>query len=451
MTRNSETQKRLAEELHAILPDAPLSLTCSSTEAEIIKYTHNGSGYAQVVFFNLMYDFAQKHGCNWNSIQRAIEADPMISNRYARPVHKSGRGAGGHCFIKDIAALRAEYGKALGDTAGLALLEALERKNIDLLRGSGKDLDLLLAVYGEDAISNIKPREVPKLGSVRGDVRLLIATETLDQADPLLGFFHRWIEEFARHASRVHVICLGQGAKNLPSNVSEHSLGKESLPAGRQGLVGSRFAKRVRYSMRLIYYAWKYRKEYDDVLIHLSPEYILVAGLLWKALGKRVGFWHNDTEALVRARIAVALSDVLFYSRDDAFVARYAHARKIPMGVDVEMYEIADRSGGMRSLLFLGRITEKKRLDIVLSALARLAEKKVKFSFDIYGPAGAGDEQYLERIRSKFSALEQKGLIAFKGSVPHGETPSIYAAHGVFVHMGSRRGLNKTLLATTPS
>src|SRR3989344_1223860 len=351
LTRNSETQKRLAEELHAILPDAPLSLTCSSTEAEIIKYTHNGSGYAQVVFFNLMYDLAQKHGCNWNAVQRAIEADPMISNRYARPVHKSGRGAGGHCFIKDIAALRAEYGKALGDTAGLALLEALERKNIDLLRGSGKDLDLLLAVYGEDAISNIKPREVPKLGSVRGDVRLLIATETLDQADPLLGFFHRWIEEFARHASRVHVICLGQGAKNLPSNVSEHSLGKESLPAGRQGLVGSRFAKRVRYSMRLIYYAWKYRKEYDDVLIHLSPEYILVAGLLWKALGKRVGFWHNDTEALVRARIAVALSDALFYSRDDAFVARYAHARKIPMGVDVEMYEIADRSGGLRSLL----------------------------------------------------------------------------------------------------
>lgn len=444
LTRNSEAQKRLAEELHGILPDAPFSLTCSSTEAEVIKYTHNGSGYAQIVFFNLMYDLAQKYGCNWNSIQRAIEADPMISNRYARPVHKSGRGAGGHCFIKDIAALRVEYGKALDDAAGSALFEALERKNIDLLRGSGKDLDLLLNVYGEEAISNVKLREVPKLGSVRGDVRLLIATETLDQDDPLLGFFHRWIEEFARHASRVHVVCLGQGKKDLPPNVSEHSLGKESAR-------GSRFSKRILYSLRLIHYAWKYRREYNDVLVHLSSEYILVTGLLWKALGKRVGFWHNDAEASLRTRIAIALSDVLFYSSDNAFVAKYAHARKIPMGVDVGMYEAAGRRAENRSLLFLGRITEKKRLDVVLSALGHLTEKGVKFSFDIYGPAGAGDERYLESLRSKFSRLERKNPIEFKGSIPHQETPAVYAAHGIFIHVGSRRGFNKTLLEAAVS
>ena len=142
---------------------------------------------------------------------------------------------------------------------------------------------------------------------------------------------------------------------------------------------------------------------------------------------------------------------MLFYSRDDAFVARYPHARKIPTGVDVEAYEAVERSAPARSLLFLGRITEKKRLDVVLSAFARLAEKGVKFSFDIYGPAGAGDEQYLESIRSKFLALEQNGFITFKGSVPHGETPSIYAAHGVFVHMGSRRGFNKTLFEAAAS
>ena len=444
LTRNSEEQKRIAEDLHAILPTAPFFLTCSSTEAEVIKYAHNGSGYAQVVFFNLMYDLAQKHGCNWNSIQRAVEADPMISNRYARPVHKSGRGAGGHCFIKDVAALRGEYGKVLGDKAGASLLEAMERKNIELLRGSGKDLDLLADVYGEGVLTGAKPHEVPRLGSVRGDVRLLIVTEALDRADPLLGFFHRWIEEFARHASRVHVVSLGQGEKNLPSNIAEHSLGKETAR-------GSRIAKRVRYSLRFLYYAWKYRREYDDVLVHLSPEYLLIAGALWRILGKRVGFWYNDAEAPLRARIAVALSDVLFYSSPDSYAARFPHARRMPMGVDADAYEVADRKADPRSLLFLGRLTAKKRLDTILAALARLAEKDLRFSFDIYGAPGTGDEPHLNELRSKFAELERKNLVSFRGSVLHDRTPVVYASHDIFVHMGSRRGFNKTLLEALAS
>ncbi|TSC60922.1 MAG: UDPglucose 6-dehydrogenase, partial [Parcubacteria group bacterium Athens0416_74] len=48
LTEDSPRQKTVAEKLHAILPDAPFSQTCSSTEAEIIKYSHNGSGYTQI-------------------------------------------------------------------------------------------------------------------------------------------------------------------------------------------------------------------------------------------------------------------------------------------------------------------------------------------------------------------------------------------------------------------
>jgi UDPglucose 6-dehydrogenase len=50
-----------------ILPVAPHSVICSSLEAEIIKYSHNGSGYVQVVFFNMMYDLAKKNGSGLGS------------------------------------------------------------------------------------------------------------------------------------------------------------------------------------------------------------------------------------------------------------------------------------------------------------------------------------------------------------------------------------------------
>ncbi len=448
LTNNSEIQKHIAENLHKILPDAPFSLTCSSTEAEIIKYSHNGSGYTQIVFFNLMYDLAMQHGCDWGMVQRAIEADPMISNRYARPVHKSGRGAGGHCFIKDVAALRAEYRKVLNDESGSALLEAMEKKNIELLRASGKDLDLLSDVYGTDVLEGAKPVEVPKLGSVRGSVRLLIVTESLDRADPLLGFFHRWIEEFARHSTHVHVICLGKGERNLQQNVREHSLGKETE-------YGSRFAKRIRYSIRFLYFAWKYRKEYDDVLVHLSPEYLLIAGLFWRMMGKRVGFWYNDAHSSLRTRIAFAFSDVLFYSNPNAFTAQFSHSRKIPMGTDVDMYNVKDRNANPNpnpnSILFLGRITLKKKIDVMLVALTNLARKQIRFTFDIYGAPGEGDEQYLKDLHSKFEELECRSSISFRGSVSHDKTPVVYAAHEIVVHPGSLRGFNKTLFEALAS
>jgi UDP-glucose 6-dehydrogenase len=62
------------------------------------------------------------------------------------PIHKSGRGAGGHCFIKDFAAFKSIYDKS-GDKLGSQLLKALEEKNIELLKESNKDLNILEQVY----------------------------------------------------------------------------------------------------------------------------------------------------------------------------------------------------------------------------------------------------------------------------------------------------------------
>ncbi|OHA17715.1 MAG: hypothetical protein A2664_03825 [Candidatus Taylorbacteria bacterium RIFCSPHIGHO2_01_FULL_46_22b] len=139
-----------AKKVHSILLPSPFSLTCTSTEAEVIKYSHNASGYVQIIFFNVMYDLAKKLGADWTPIQQALRADPLISNRYAQPVHKSGRGAGGSCFIKDVAALRTIYEKLLPkDKKSSAFLRALESKNIELLTSTKKDLHLLKGVYGE--------------------------------------------------------------------------------------------------------------------------------------------------------------------------------------------------------------------------------------------------------------------------------------------------------------
>jgi UDP-glucose 6-dehydrogenase len=145
-----------AEAVHRILPDAPFSHICTSEEAEIIKYSHNISGYMQILTFNMLYDMALNLGAKWEPIQNAVYADPMISNRYSKPVHKSGRGAGGLCFIKDFAAFAKLYRETVGKEEGVAFLKAAEKKNIMLLLGTNKDIDLLEGVYGKAHVEKHK-------------------------------------------------------------------------------------------------------------------------------------------------------------------------------------------------------------------------------------------------------------------------------------------------------
>ena len=152
-----------AEQVMKIIPKAKYSSICMSADAEIFKYTHNASGYTQVILFNLMYDLAQRFGANWDVINKAIQSDPLIPNRYSNPIHKSGRGAGGGCFIKDIAALRSHVKKHLpADVLSRKVLEAMEAKNAELLISTDKDLDLLAGVYGPDVVKQAKKASAKK-------------------------------------------------------------------------------------------------------------------------------------------------------------------------------------------------------------------------------------------------------------------------------------------------
>jgi len=150
VSQDTEEQRICAQEVLDLLPKAPFSLVCTSTEAEIFKYSHNTSGFIQIMFFNMMYDFATQIGSDWSVIRTAIMADPFMAHKYSEPIHKSGRGAGGHCFIKDFEAFTQAYIKILPhDVSGATILQANIDKNIGLLKVTNKDLDILKGVYGD--------------------------------------------------------------------------------------------------------------------------------------------------------------------------------------------------------------------------------------------------------------------------------------------------------------
>lgn len=157
-----DTHKRAAARVLKIMPNAPFREICGSTEAEMMKYAQNVMGYVNIVFFNLLYDITTSLNGDWEIVRRLLTADPDTASRFANPVHKGGRGAGGSCLIKDFAAMRELYQKLLPrDATALSLMRAMEKKNLELLIKSGKTLDIVRMVYG-DSVTRKRSRKTKK-------------------------------------------------------------------------------------------------------------------------------------------------------------------------------------------------------------------------------------------------------------------------------------------------
>jgi UDPglucose 6-dehydrogenase len=150
LTKAMKHKKRnaIAQSVIEIFPPAKFTLVCSVQEAALIKYARNVSGYVRVVLTNILYQMGYHTGCDWDRVASAISADPLNGPAYTKVFHKKGRGAGGSCFVKDFASFRQHYLNVSNDLIGGTMLLAIEQKNIDLLRKSGKSTEFLEAVYG---------------------------------------------------------------------------------------------------------------------------------------------------------------------------------------------------------------------------------------------------------------------------------------------------------------
>jgi UDPglucose 6-dehydrogenase len=146
---DSPEYRKRAEQVLRTLPSAPYTKICSAREAELIKYGKNTLGVIRILHTNILYDLAETYGVSWDVIKEAMALDPDIpGDRYLSPVHRSGRGAGGECFVKDFEAFVSLYQNQVGDEYGLTFLTSAREKNLALLRDSHKDNKIIRGVYG---------------------------------------------------------------------------------------------------------------------------------------------------------------------------------------------------------------------------------------------------------------------------------------------------------------
>jgi len=281
-------------------------------------------------------------------------------------------------------------------------------------------------------------------------MRLLIITQKVDRNDPILGFFHRWVEEFAKRCELVTVICLEKGRYSFPKNIKVLSLGKEEK-SSRESVQHSVLNK-LGYIFRFYKYIWKERANYDSVFVHMNQEYVLLGWKFWRLWGKKIFLWRNHAKGSILTRIAVLFSDKVFCTSPASYTARFKKTRIMPVGIDTDFFKPGSLIKKQpNSILLLGRIAPVKNVEIFVEALKELRDKGVKFSATIAGAATSKDAEYEKMIRDKVVASNLGDEVRFVGAVNQTEALKLYRKHEIYVNLTLSGSMDKTIFEALAS
>lgn len=191
-------------------------------------------------------------------------------------------------------------------------------------------------------------------------MRLLIMTQKVDRADPILGFFHRWVEAFARQCESVTVIGQEVGEHAFPPNVSVYSLGKEQqLFRWRQVI---RF-----WNFNLILH-----RKYDVVLVHMTPVWVVLGAWLWFPLRKRTYLWYEARGGGWALPVALRLVRKVFGATEHGLPRSSPRRVILGHGVDTNFFVPAPEQREEGLVATVGRITPVKHLDHVVRTFVSL-------------------------------------------------------------------------------
>ncbi|MBU1102178.1 glycosyltransferase family 4 protein [Patescibacteria group bacterium] len=272
-------------------------------------------------------------------------------------------------------------------------------------------------------------------------MRLLVLTQKIDLDDDLLGFFHGWLLKLAPRAQNIIALALGVGRYDLPNNIKVFSLGKESAD-GNSGII-----KKLKYTINFYRLIWRFKKDYDIVFVHMNVEYVLLGGLLWRLWRKKIVLWYAHYKNPLKLKLAVVLAHRVVTSTALACRINSEKLSILQQGIDTEKFKPENIENlSLNKILFLGRISPVKKLEVLIGAIKILANSGTKILLDVLGEPAPGNEEYFKGVKNLVQKLGLEREINFLGRVPNFQTPQIYRRHSIFVNLTSSGSFDKTML-----
>ncbi len=272
-------------------------------------------------------------------------------------------------------------------------------------------------------------------------MKLLIFTQIVDKNDPVLGFFHEWIREFAAQTEEVLVVCLWRGKYDLPANVKVLSLGKEDG------------GNKIKYLVRFYQYIWFERENYDNVFVHMNQIYVLLGAWFWRLSGKKILLWYAHGSTPLGLKLAEKFVNKIVTSTKEGCRLKSKKITIVGQGIEISKFRIKKKTNKNKKfhIVSVGRISPIKNLAVLIKAIYFLIDKKKikkeNLRISIIGaPITGDDKEYFASLRRLVKKFNVEDIVEFYGPLPFAKIPEQYEKADLFVHTGNTGSLDKTVL-----
>ncbi len=261
-------------------------------------------------------------------------------------------------------------------------------------------------------------------------MKLLIVTQKVDRNDPILGFFHRWLLEFAAHCEKLTVITQVVGEHALPANTQVISLGKDG--------------ERPKFLQVLRFWSlqWTLRKDYDAVLVHMTPIWVVFGALPWFLLRKRTYLWYEARGVRWPLKIALRTVKKVFSASAHGMPLMTLKSVIVGHGIDTVVFSPSTETRDPHSLVTVGRITKAKNIEVILNALAELPPNVHLAVIGI--PITQADEVYEQTLMDRIRRLNLHNRVTIQ-PLPQVAIIPLLGRASIFVHASST-SLDKAVL-----
>jgi glycosyltransferase involved in cell wall biosynthesis len=260
-------------------------------------------------------------------------------------------------------------------------------------------------------------------------MKLLIVTQKVDKTDPILGFFHRWIEEFASHYDHVTVIGQQTGVHKLPQNVDVLSLEKE----------------KSRSNLSQIFRFWNiirsHSNDYDCVLVHMTPVWILLGAPLWILMRKPMYLWYEIKRGSWKLSASLLFVKKVFAASEHGLPTIAERQKIVGHGIDIETFIPQKELREKNHLVAIGRLTRIKHYEVILKALSTLPDCRLTIAG---GTITESDKVVERRLRDLMHRLNIADRVEM-GWVSPEEIPKLLQRADCMLH-ASQGGLDKVVL-----
>lgn len=272
-------------------------------------------------------------------------------------------------------------------------------------------------------------------------MKLLIITQKVDQNDAILGFFHDWLEEFAKKVEELYVISSFVGEYHLSNNVKVFSLGKE--------LDQAKFFRYLKFYQLVL----ELLPSCDKVLSHMCPEYIIALAPINIFYQKDLYLWYVHRQVSPRLKLAEKLVKKVFTASPESF--QLPSPKKVILGHGINVDRFKANQATVKpdktkyKIIYVGRISQIKNQDLLIKALNLLVnEKNIKsLQVEIIGsPLLAADQDYFKELKRLVNKFELANYLKFTGSVPNLNIINYYQAADLSINLSPTGGLDKAVL-----